>query len=208
MEYRFLGNTGIKVSELCFGTMSFGGDADKSTSSAMYKTALDAGINFFDCANVYQMGIAETFLGDFMGKERKKLILTTKAFFPFGDDVNDRGASRRHLFDSLHESLKRLKTDYIDIFFIHRFDDSTPIGETMRALDDMVRSGKILYAGASNFAAWQFMKAQGAAWKNGLTEFKCIQPMYNLVKRQAEVEIFPMALSENIAVTPYSPLGA
>ncbi|MDA3810476.1 MAG: aldo/keto reductase [Spirochaetaceae bacterium] len=207
MEYVYLGKTGIKVSQLCFGTMSFGGDADKATSLQLYKTTRDAGINFYDCANVYQKGLAEEYLGEFMAFERKNLIITTKAFFPIGEDVNSRGASRKHLFDSLHDSLKRLKTDYVDLFYIHRFDDNTPIEETMRVLDDMVRQGKILYPAASNFASWQVMKANGIASKEGLSPFKCIQPMYNLVKRQAEVELLPMAESENIAVTSYSPLG-
>jgi aryl-alcohol dehydrogenase-like predicted oxidoreductase len=207
MEFRLLGNTGVKVSELCFGTMSFGGDADKNTSHEMYQAAREAGINFFDCANVYQKGLAEEYLGEFTAHERKKLIISTKSYFPMDDDVNSRGASRKHLFESLHDSLKRLKTDYIDLFYIHRFDDNTPVEETMRVLDEMVRQGKILYPAASNFAAWQIMKGNGIAHKEGFSRFKCIQPMYNLVKRQAEVELFPMAYSENLGVTTYSPLG-
>ena len=208
MDYKYLGKTGVKVSELCFGTMSFGGDADKEASLDMYRAVREAGINFFDCANVYQKGIAETFLGDFMGEERKKLIITSKAYFTIGEDVNDCGSSRKHLTDALDDSLRRLKTDYIDIYFLHRFDDNTPLEETLRVLDDLVKSGKILYIGVSNFAAWQVMKAQGTASVKGLNDIKCIQPMYSLVKRQAEVELLPMAQNENIAVTPYSPLGA
>lgn len=207
MEYKYLGDTGVKVSELCFGTMSFGGDSDKATSLAMYKKTREAGINFYDCADVYQHGLAEEYLGEFIGSERQNLIITTKSYFPLNQDVNGRGASRKHLFDSLHQSLKRLKTDYIDVFYIHKFDLHTPLDETMRVLDDMVRQGKILYPAASNFAAWQVMKGQGIAKQNGLSHFRCIQPMYNLVKRQAEVELLPMAESENIAVTSYSPLG-
>lgn len=207
MEYRLLGKTGIKVSELCFGTMSFGGDADKKASLEMFKTARNAGINYFDCANVYQKGVAEEYLGEFIGIERRKLIVSTKAYFPIDDDINGRGASRKHLFESLHDSLKRLNTDYIDLFYIHRFDENTSIFETMRVLDDMVREGKILYPAVSNFAAWQVAKANGIAEREGLSTIKCIQPMYNLVKRQAEVELLPMALSENIGVTSYSPLG-
>jgi aryl-alcohol dehydrogenase-like predicted oxidoreductase len=207
MKYNYLGNTGVQVSELCFGTMSFGGDSDKSTSLAMYKETRDAGINFYDCANVYQKGLAEEYLGEFMAGDRQNLIVASKAFFPMGDEVNSRGASRKHLFDSLHKSLRRLKTDYLDLFYIHRFDDHTPLEETMRVLDDMVRQGKILYPSASNFASWQVMKANGIAAKEGLSPFKCLQPMYNLVKRQAEVELLPMAESENMAVISYSPLG-
>lgn len=207
MEFKYLGDTGVQVSELCFGTMSFGGDADKKTSLAMYKAARDKGINFFDCANVYQKGLAEEYLGEFMAHERSELIITTKAYFPFDEGVNSKGASRKHLFESLHASLKRLKTDYVDLFYIHRFDDNTALEETMRVLDDMIRQGKILYPAVSNFAAWQVMKAQSIARERGYTGIKCIQPMYNLAKRQAEVELLPMAESENIAVVSYSPLG-
>ena len=207
MNYRLLGNTGVKVSELCFGTMSFGGDADKKASYEMYKLTRDAGINFYDCANVYQKGVAEEFLGDFISEERNKLVITTKAYFPINDDVNGRGASRKHLYQSLHDSLKRLKTDYVDFFYIHRFDDDTSLPDTMRVLDDMVRDGKILYPAVSNFASWQVMKANGIADKEGYSPIKCIQPMYNLTKRQAEVELLPMAMSENMGVTSYSPLG-
>ncbi|MBB6480680.1 aldo/keto reductase [Spirochaeta isovalerica] len=207
MDYKYLGNTGVQVSELCFGTMSFGGDADKSTSLAMYKKARDRGINFFDCANVYQKGLAEEYLGEFSSAERQELILTTKAYFPFGDGINSKGASRKHLFESLHASLKRLKTDYVDLFYIHRFDDNMDLADIMRTLDDMVSQGKILYPAVSNFAAWQVVKANSIASERGYAPIRCIQPMYNLAKRQAEVEILPMAQSENIAVTSYSPLG-
>lgn len=207
MEYRLLGNTGVKVSELCFGTMSFGSDADKETSYEMYKATREAGINYYDCANVYQKGIAEEYLGEFISKERHNLVISTKAYFPMSDDINGRGASRKHLYHSLHDSLNRLKTDYIDLFYIHRFDENTALSETMRVLDDMVREGKILYPAVSNFAAWQVAKANGIAEREGFSKIKCIQPMYNLAKRQAEVEILPMALSENIAVSSYSPLG-
>jgi len=187
--------------------MSFGGDADKETSYEMYKATREAGINFYDCANVYQKGIAEEYLGEFSSQDRQNLVITTKAYFPISDDVNGQGASRKHLYQSLHDSLKRLKTDYIDLFYIHRFDENTAISETMRVLDDMVREGKILYPAVSNFAAWQVAKANGIAEREGLSTIKCIQPMYNLAKRQAEVELLPMALSENIGVTTYSPLG-
>lgn len=207
MEYKYLGSTGIQVSELCFGTMSFGGDADKSTSQAMYKKARENGINFFDCANVYQKGLAEEFLGEFSSSERSKLVLTTKAYFPMDEGINSKGASRKHLFESLHSSLKRLKTDYVDLFYIHRFDDNMDLADTMRTLDDMVSQGKILYPAVSNFAAWQVVKANGLAKERGYAPIRCIQPMYNLAKRQAEVELLPMAESESIAVTSYSPLG-
>ena len=207
MKYKLLGKTGVEVSELCLGTMAFGGAADKKESSKMFNVCRDAGINFFDCANVYEKGLSEKILGDLISDSRDQVIITSKVYFPMGKDVNARGGSRKHIMSAVHESLKRLKTEYIDIYFLHRFDDFTPIEETLRAMDDLVSSGKILYLGASNFAAWQVAKALGVSEKNGWSRFECIQPMYNLVKRQAEVEILPMALSEEVSVISYSPLG-
>lgn len=207
MKYQILGKTGVKVSELCFGTMSFGGDADEATSRKMFNLCRDHGINFFDCANVYQKGEAERILGTLIRDCRDEVIITSKVYFPMGEDVNARGATRYHMKQSVDASLSRLKTDRIDILFIHRFDDLTPLEETMRTLDDLVTEGKILYPAASNFAAWQVMKALGIADKNAWSPFYVLQPMYNLVKRQAEVELLPLAQSENLAVTPYSPLG-
>lgn len=207
MQYKFLGRTGVKVSSLCFGTMSFGGDADKETSAAMFKRCREAGVNFFDCANVYQRGVSESILGELIADCREEVVITSKVYFPMGDDVNARGASRKHIMQQVDESLRRLGTDYIDVYFIHRFDDYTPLEETLRALDDLVRAGKILYPAASNYAAWQVAKALGISAKEGWARFECLQPMYNLVKRQAEVEILPMAESEGLGVMPYSPLG-
>jgi aryl-alcohol dehydrogenase-like predicted oxidoreductase len=207
MEYRFLGNTGVQVSKLCMGTMSFGGDADEATAAAMFHRCREVGINFFDCANVYQGGRSEEILGELIADCRDELIITSKFFFPTGQDVNARGASRRHMMAAVEASLKRLKTDYIDVYFMHRFDSRTPLEESLRALDDLVRQGKILYPAASNFAAWQVAKALGISAKEGWARFECLQPMYNLVKRQAEVEILPMALAEKVGVISYSPLG-
>ncbi|MDE2694848.1 MAG: aldo/keto reductase, partial [Paracoccaceae bacterium] len=207
MKYKILGKTGIEVSELCLGTMSFGGLADEKESAKIFKQCRDAGINFFDCANVYEKGKSETILGNLIQGSRNDLVITSKAYFPTSDDVNARGGTRKHIMTAINESLNRLNTDYIDIYFLHRFDDLTPIEETLRVLEDLVRSGKVLYLGASNFAAWQIAKAVGISAKNCWNRFECIQPMYNLVKRQAEVEIFPMALSEKIGVINYSPTG-
>lgn len=207
MDYIFLGGTGVKVSPVCFGTMSFGGDADKKTAEEMFQYCRDQGINFFDCANVYENGASEEILGRLIRDCRQEVVITSKVYFPTGKDVNARGASRYHIMNAVEASLQRLKTDRIDIYFIHRFDDTTPVEETLRALDDLVRQGKILYTGASNFAAWQVAKALGLSARKGWASFSCIQPMYNLVKRQAEVEIFPQAASENLGVVPYSPLG-
>ena len=207
MDYRNLGKTGVKVSQLCFGTMSFGDIADEDESAKMFKRCRDIGINFFDCADVYAGGRSEEILGKLMASERDELVITSKVASRVGDDINRRGSSRRHIQQQIEASLKRLKTDRIDVYFLHHFDSDTPVEETLRVLDDLVRQGKILYPALSNWAAWQVTKALGISAKESLARIECIQPMYNLVKRQAEVEILPMAQSEGIGVIPYSPLG-
>lgn len=207
MQFRILGRTGVKVSQLCFGTMSFGAEADEATAAAMFKRCREIGINFFDCANSYSTGRAEEILGKLAASERNELVLTTKVCSPMGKGVNDRGLSRRHIMLQVEASLRRLKTDRIDLLFVHHFDRDTPMEETLRALDDLVEQGKILYPGVSNWSAWQIAKAHGVAAREHLARFECIQPMYNLVKRQAEVEILPFAQSEQVGVIPYSPLG-
>jgi aryl-alcohol dehydrogenase-like predicted oxidoreductase len=205
MEYRLLGKTGVQVSSLCFGTMSFGGDADEATSAAMYRRCRDAGINFFDCANTYAGGRSEQILGKLIAPDRDEIVLTSKVFFPVGTDINARGLSRRHMMLAVEASLKRLNTDRIDVYFLHGFDANTPIEESLRALDDLTAQGKILYPGVSNWAAWQIAKGLGIAVAQGWARFQCMQPMYNLVKRQAEVELLPLALSEQVGVIIYSP---
>jgi aryl-alcohol dehydrogenase-like predicted oxidoreductase len=207
MEYRTLGRTGVQVSPLCMGTMSFGGEADKEASAAMFYRCRELGINFFDTANVYNGGRSEEILGQLMADCRDDLVITTKVHFPTGDDVNARGLSRRHIKLAVEASLQRLGTDRLDLYFVHGFDSQTPIEETLRALDDLVRQGKILYPAVSNWAAWQIAKALGISAGKGLARFECIQPMYNLVKRQAEVEILPLAQAEQVGVISYSPLG-
>ena len=207
MEFRLLGNTGVKVSSLCFGTMSFGGDADEATSAALFHRCREAGINFFDCANSYSNGRAEEILGKCIAGSRAELVITSKVYATTGPDPLARGASRRTIMTEVETSLKRLGTDHLDVYFIHHFDNDTPLPETLRALDDLVRMGKVLYPAASNFAAWQVAKALGLSARNGWAPFAVIQPMYNLVKRQAEVEILPLALSEGLGVITYSPLG-
>jgi aryl-alcohol dehydrogenase-like predicted oxidoreductase len=208
MKTKLLGRTGISVSELCFGTMSFGGDADEATSAEMYKAVRDAGINFFDCANEYNKGKSEEILGRLAKADRDDLVLTTKCFNPTGPDVNARGSSRRHVVRAVEASLRRLQTDRIDVLFLHRFDPVTPIDEAMRALEDMVRAGKVIYPAVSNWAAWQTQRAVDIQERNNWARLQVIQPMYNLVKRQAEVEILPMAEANGIGVIPYSPAAA
>lgn len=207
MEYRYLGKTGVQVSSLCYGTMSFGGDADEATSGALWQRCREAGINFFDCANVYNGGRAEEILGRLMASCRDEVVITSKAFFPSSEDRNARGSSRRHLMLAVEESLRRLGTDRLDFYFLHAFDMHTPIEEMLAALDDLVHAGKILYPSVSNWAAWQIATALGISARKELARFACLQPMYNLVKRQAEVEILPLAQAEELGVISYSPLG-
>jgi aryl-alcohol dehydrogenase-like predicted oxidoreductase len=204
---RFLGQTGVKVSRIALGTMSFGGDADEATAAAIWRSARDAGVNLVDTADVYNAGRAEQIVGRLMHHERDQIVLATKAYFPTGNGPNDRGASRYHLVRAVEASLRRLDTDRIDVFYLHRFDDVTGLGETLRAVEDLVRSGKILYPACSNFAAWQVAHALGLQRLHGWAPLVAIQPMYNLVKRQVEVEILPMAQSLGLAVIPYSPTG-
>ena len=207
MELRFLGRTGVRVSSLCFGTMTFGKEADEAGSEALFRACREAGVNFFDCADLYAGGASETILGRLVRDCREDMVITSKFYFPTGEGPNAGGASRLHLARAVEASLRRLDTDRIDIYFIHRFDERTPLEETLRGLDDLVRQGKILYPAASNFAAWQVEKALGLAALHGLAAPAVLQPMYNLVKRQAEAEILPMAQAEGLGVITYSPLA-
>ncbi len=208
MKFKSLGRTGVQVSELCFGTMSFGGDADEATSAAMYKATRDAGINFYDCADQYSKGKAEEILGTLMRGHRDELVITTKGFNPIGEDVNARGTSRRHIVRALEASLKRLQTDRVEIYFLHHYDKRTPLEESVRALEDLVRSGKVLYPAVSNWSAWQTQRAVDLQERNNWARLQLVQPMYSLVKRQAEVELLPMAEANGIGVIPYSPAAA
>ncbi len=207
MDFRLLGRTGISVSPLCFGTMSFGDDADADESARMYAACRDAGINFFDCADIYSKGRAEEILGGLMGAERDQLVITSKCFNALSDDVNDKGASRRHISLAVEASLKRLGTDRLDVLFMHQWDATTPMEETLRGLEDVVRAGKVIYLGVSNYAAWQIATGLGISARRGWSRFDVIQPMYNLVKRQAEVEILPLAAAEGLGVISYGPVG-
>lgn len=208
MRTKLLGRTGIHVSQLCFGTMSFGGDADEATSASMYKAVRDAGINFFDTANEYNKGKSEEILGRLAKDHRNELVITTKCFNKTSPDVNAGGANRRHVVQAVEASLRRLQTDRIDVLFLHRFDAVTPIDEMMRGLEDLVRSGKVIYPAVSNWSAWQTQRAVDIQERNNWARLQVIQPMYNLVKRQAEVELLPMAAANGIGVIPYSPAAA
>ncbi|MBX3158441.1 MAG: aldo/keto reductase [Deltaproteobacteria bacterium] len=207
MQLDLLGRTGVKVSRIALGAMSFGGDADEATAWTIWRAARDAGVNLIDTADVYNDGRSEEFIGRFMRGERDQLVIASKAYFPTGPDANARGSSRLHLMRAVERSLQRLATDRIDLYYLHRFDDVTDLDQTLRALEDLVRAGKILYPACSNFAAWQIAHALGRQAVHGWAPLVATQPMYNLVKRQAEVEILPAAHALGVAVIPYSPTG-
>jgi aryl-alcohol dehydrogenase (NADP+) len=215
MQYVNLGRSGLKVSRLCLGMMTYGDPGWRSwvlpeaEGRPFVRRALESGINFFDTADMYSLGASEEVLGrairDF-GK-RDAVVIATKAFYPMSDDPNDRGLSRKHLLSSIDGSLRRLGTDYVDLYQIHRFDPATPIEETVQALDDIVRSGKARYIGASSMMVWQFAKYLSVADRQGWTRFASMQNHYNLVYREEEREMIPMCLAEGIGVIPWSPLA-
>lgn len=213
METRFLGNTGLRVSSLCLGTMTFGknqfgfGDLDLPAVKEMVFASLDAGINFIDTADIYAFGESEDLLGQALQGVRKDVVVATKVRFRMSDKPNEIGASRHHILNSVDASLKRLRTDYIDLYQIHIWDPVTPLEETLRTLDDLVRSGKVRYIGASNFAAWQLMKALWVSDGNGWVRFESLQPLYNLAFRDLETELVPLCLDQKLAILPWSPLA-
>jgi aryl-alcohol dehydrogenase-like predicted oxidoreductase len=205
MRYAILGRTGVEVSRLALGTMTFGAEADEAAASAILARARDAGVNFVDTADVYADGRAEEILGRLLRGTRDELVLATKAGFPTGQGRNARGGSRYHLVRSVEASLRRLATDRIDVFYLHRFDEGTDLTESLRTLQDLIAQGKVLYAACSNFAAWQVTRALGLSAAPGHAAPCAIQPMYNLLKRQAEVELLPMAAAVGIGAVPYGP---
>jgi aryl-alcohol dehydrogenase-like predicted oxidoreductase len=209
MEYRFLGNTGLKVSELAFGTQTFGWGADEKTAHALADLFVQAGGNLFDTADSYNSGVAESMLGSWLKarKNRHSVIVATKVFFPTGDGPNDAGASRKHIFHSINESLDRLKTDYVDLYQIHCFDLSTPLEETLSALDDLVRAGKIRYMGASNYTASQLEKALMLSEIHQWESFSALQAEYSLIVRSTEWELLPLCKEEGVGFLAWSPVA-
>lgn len=207
MQYVKLGRSGVKVSRLCLGTMMFGGPTDEAESIRIIHAALVRGVNFLDTANMYHLGGSETVVGKAIRDRRTEVVLATKGRQKMGPGPNDTGASRVHLLRELDQSLRRLQTDYVDIYYVHAPDADTPADETLRALDDMVRSGRVHYLGCSNYRAWQMCEAIGAIERQGLERFACAQPLYNLVNRDAEVEIIPLCKSQGMGVVTYSPLA-
>jgi len=218
MDYVNLGRTGLKVSRLCLGCMTYGSSKwrpwvlDEAESRPFYARALEAGINFFDTADMYSIGDSEVVTGkalkDLAGSGwRDGVVIATKLYHPMTERPNDRGLSRKHVMAAVDDSLRRLGTDYIDLYQIHRFDPHTPIEETLEALHDVVKAGKVRYLGASSMYAWQFMKMLSVSERNGWAKFVSMQPQYNLVYREEEREMLPLCLAEGVGVIPWSPLA-
>src|SRR5579875_1320330 len=215
MDYVNLGKTGLKVSRLCLGCMTYGSPEwrewvlDEEASRPFIRRALEAGINFFDTADMYSLGASESVTGralkDFA--KREDVVIATKVFNPMSDAPNDRGLSRKHIMAAIDASLKRLGTDYVDLYQIHRFDYATPVEETMEALHDVVKAGKALYLGASSMFAWQFARMNAVAERHGWTPFVSMQPQYNLVYREEEREMLPLCAHDGVGVIPWSPLA-
>jgi aryl-alcohol dehydrogenase (NADP+) len=215
MQYTMLGRTGLKVSRLCLGCMTYGTSADRDwilneqESRPFIQRALEAGVNFFDTADMYSTGVSEEILGravrDFVPRE--EVVIATKVYYPMGEKPSQRGLSRKHIMQAIDASLRRLGTEYIDLYQIHRWDDETPIEETLQALHDIVKAGKTLYIGASSMYAWQFAKALYLADHNGWTRFVSMQNHYNLVYREEEREMNPFCAAEGIGIIPWSPMA-
>jgi aryl-alcohol dehydrogenase-like predicted oxidoreductase len=214
MEYKKLGRTGLKVSQLCLGTMTFGNQCDSTSSHEILNYALEAGISFIDTADIYPangipeaIGETERIIGQWLGPHRNDVVLATKFWAPTGPNPWQGGASRRNIRDSVEASLRRLQTDYIDLYQVHFPDYETPIDETLQALDDLVHQGKILYAGCSNYPAWLLALTLGSSEVKGLIRFDCVQPRYNLLFREPERDLYSLCDFEDIAVIPYNPLA-
>ena len=215
MDYVRFGSTGLTVSRLCLGCMTYGDPdwrewvLDEETSLPFIREALESGINFFDTADMYSLGRSEEVVGRALKNmaRREEIVIATKVYNPMGPKPNQKGLSRKHILEAIDASLKRLGTDYVDLYIIHRFDPNTPVEETIEALDDVVRAGKALYLGASSMWAWQFMKMVGLQRTNGLASFVSMQNYVNLIYREEEREMLPLCRAEGIAVTPWSPLA-
>ncbi len=207
MELRRFGTTGMRVTEACLGAMTFGRETPEDESREILDRYLDAGGNFIDTANVYNRGASEEILGRALGASRDRIVLATKCRMPMGSGPNDRGASRRVIRDQVEASLRRLQTDWIDLYQIHCWDRNTPLEETLSTLNDLVREGKVRYIGASNYTGWQLATALGVSRSHGWEPYVSIQPQYSLVTRDIERELIPLAEYAGLAVLPWSPLG-
>lgn len=207
MEYRQLGRSGLKVSELCLGTMTFGHGTDQSEAQRMVDRAFDAGITFFDTANSYAGAQSEVILGKALAGKRDQAVVATKFYNPMGSGPNDSGMSRYHIMNAVEASLTRLDMDHIDIYYIHHVDQQTPIEEALRALDDLVHQGKIRYIAVSNYEAWRLMEGLWTSEANGLAKFICYQPQYSLVVRDIELDILPACEYKGLGVVTWGPIG-
>jgi len=207
MQYRNLGRSGLKVSEICLGTMTFGHSTDETEAAAIMDAAFDAGVNFFDCANTYAKGRSEEILGELLKGRRHEAVIGTKVFNPTGPAPNDSGSSRLHIMRAVEDSLRRLQTDYIDVYYLHHTDDETPLDETLRALDDLVRNGKVRYIACSNYEAWRLLESIWISDTKGLERFTAYQPQYNLVVRDIETEILPVCNLKGVGVVVWGPIA-
>ncbi|NIK76454.1 aryl-alcohol dehydrogenase (NADP+) [Paenibacillus castaneae] len=215
MKFSSLGRTGLQVTNLCLGTMTFGNQADKKTSFEILDKAFAEGVNFIDTADVYPIGRAsyaiagatESIIGEWLQDKRDKVVLATKCFGAMGPGPNDKGLSRKHIMTAVEDSLRRLKTDYLDLYQTHQFDPNTPMDETLRAFDDLVGQGKVRYIGVSNWRAWQVAKANGIADRKNYTRIASVQPRYNLLFRMIEEDLVPMAIDEGVGIISYNPLA-
>ena len=209
MKYKYLGKTGMQVSELCLGTMTFGRETDEKTAIAMIDRFEKYGGNFIDTADAYgsKPGLSEKVIGKALKGRREKFVLTSKVNFPIGSGPNDRGLSRKHIMQAIDASLKRLQTDYLDIYFIHCWNSKTSLEDSLFTLDNLVKSGKVRYIGASNFTSWQLMKSLAISDRYGWQRFICFQPQYSLVMRHIELEFFSLCQQEGLAIVAWSPLG-
>jgi aryl-alcohol dehydrogenase-like predicted oxidoreductase len=215
MKMRFLGKTGIQVSEICLGTLTFGGQSfyshigtlNQKEATVLVDMALDAGVNFFDTADIYSMGLSEEILGKALGTRRKNAIIATKVRGRMSPEPNDVRLSRHHIIEGCDASLKRLGTDHIDLYQLHSFDPNTPLEETLRALDDLVRRGKVRYIGVSNFTGWQLMKALAISEKYGWEKFVTLQAQYSLLSRDVEYDLVPLCLDQGLDILTWSPLS-
>ena len=207
MEYRRLGRSGLKVSEICLGTMTFGASTDEDEAKRIVNLAYDAGINFFDTADGYSIGRSEEILGEVLKGRRREAVVATKFFNPMGSGPNDSGMSRVHIMNAIEDSLKRLQMDHVDIYYIHHVDVQTPLEEMFRALDDLVRQGKVRYIACSNYQAWRLCEALWISDSNNLARFECYQPQYSLVVRDIEQELAPLCLDKGLGIVPWAPLA-
>jgi aryl-alcohol dehydrogenase-like predicted oxidoreductase len=207
MDYRRMGSGGLKVSEICLGTMTFGHGTDAAEADRILGTCLDAGVNFFDTADAYNAGLSETMLGQALHGKRRQAVIASKVFNPMGPGPNESGLSRLHIMQAVEDSLRRLQTDYLDIYYLHHVDVQTPLDEMLRALDDLVRHGKVLYAGCSNFEAWRLMESVAISDRYGWARLECYQPQYSLVVRDIEQEIVPVCRLKGLGVVVWSPLA-